>query len=113
MECFGTSDFDENTRLITLSAIIISGLHCIRFEVHTAVSMKITVHWDIMLCNLIDRYQYIGGACCLKFYSDFFKMTAPICLLHVIRLQNTVICVDLVQNWVNMANLLAGSDVVN
>jgi hypothetical protein len=28
MECFGTNDFD-NSRLITLSAIIISGLHCI------------------------------------------------------------------------------------
>ena len=31
MECFGTTDFDNNSRLITLSMIIISGLHCIRF----------------------------------------------------------------------------------
>jgi hypothetical protein len=29
MDCFGTIDFDNNSRLITLSAIIISGLHCI------------------------------------------------------------------------------------
>jgi hypothetical protein len=29
MECFGTPDFDNNSRLITLSAIIISSLHCI------------------------------------------------------------------------------------
>jgi hypothetical protein len=29
MECFGTTDFDNNSRLITLSAIIISDLHCI------------------------------------------------------------------------------------
>ena len=29
MECFGTTDFDNNSRLITLSTIIISGLHCI------------------------------------------------------------------------------------
>jgi hypothetical protein len=29
MECFGTTDFDNNSRLITLYAIIISGLHCI------------------------------------------------------------------------------------
>ena len=29
MECFGTTDFDNNGRLITLSVIIISGLHCI------------------------------------------------------------------------------------
>jgi hypothetical protein len=28
MECFGTSDFDNNSRLIILPAIIISGLHC-------------------------------------------------------------------------------------
>jgi len=28
MECFGNTDFDNNSRLITLSAIIISGLHC-------------------------------------------------------------------------------------
>jgi hypothetical protein len=29
MQCLGTTDFDNNSRLITLSAIIISGLHCI------------------------------------------------------------------------------------
>jgi hypothetical protein len=29
MECSGITDFDNNSRLITLSAIIISGLHCI------------------------------------------------------------------------------------
>jgi hypothetical protein len=29
MECFGITDFDNNSWLITLSAIIISGLHCI------------------------------------------------------------------------------------
>jgi len=28
MACFGTTDFDNNSRLITLSTIIISGLHC-------------------------------------------------------------------------------------
>jgi len=28
MECFGTTDFDNNSRLITLSVIIISGHHC-------------------------------------------------------------------------------------
>jgi predicted membrane metal-binding protein len=27
MECLGTTDFDDNSRLITISAIIISGLH--------------------------------------------------------------------------------------
>jgi hypothetical protein len=28
MECFGATDIDNNSRLITLSAIIISGHHC-------------------------------------------------------------------------------------
>jgi hypothetical protein len=28
MERFGTTDFDNNSRLITLTAIIMSGLHC-------------------------------------------------------------------------------------
>jgi hypothetical protein len=32
MECFGTTDFDNNSPLITLSAIIISGLQCIRMD---------------------------------------------------------------------------------
>jgi len=32
MECFGTTDFDNNCWLITLSAIIICGLHCITYS---------------------------------------------------------------------------------
>jgi hypothetical protein len=32
MECFRTIDFDNNSRLITLSVIIISGLHCIKYQ---------------------------------------------------------------------------------
>jgi hypothetical protein len=31
MECFGTTDFDNNSRLITISAIIISGLYRIMY----------------------------------------------------------------------------------
>jgi hypothetical protein len=34
MECFGTTDFDNNSRLITLSAIIISGLHCVYIYIY-------------------------------------------------------------------------------
>jgi hypothetical protein len=36
MECFGTTDFDNNSRLITLSTIIISCLHCIRIDRQTS-----------------------------------------------------------------------------
>jgi hypothetical protein len=32
MECFGTTDFDNNSRLITLTAIVISGVHCIKMD---------------------------------------------------------------------------------
>jgi hypothetical protein len=38
MECFGTTDFDNNSWLITLSAIIISGLHCIKIPEHTKLT---------------------------------------------------------------------------
>jgi len=42
MECFGTNDFDNNSLLITLSAIIISGLHCITFiQLHKQVNLKL------------------------------------------------------------------------
>jgi len=40
MECFGTTDFDNNSRLITLTANIISGLHCICFMLHYITSGK-------------------------------------------------------------------------
>jgi hypothetical protein len=44
MECFGTTDFDNNSRLITLSAIIISGLYC--------------VYIYIYICLLTPAYGY-------------------------------------------------------
>jgi hypothetical protein len=45
MECFGPPDFDDNSRLITLSAIIISGLHCIvRFSGQVESEFVSNVH---------------------------------------------------------------------
>jgi len=38
MECFGTTDFDNNSRLITLSAIIISGPHSIYIYICSLLS---------------------------------------------------------------------------
>jgi hypothetical protein len=46
MEYFGTTDFGNNSRLITLSAIIIRGLHCIWFVFkpqHTCLSRRVGV----------------------------------------------------------------------
>ena len=52
MECFGTTDFDNNSRLITLSAIIISGLHCIYID---------DVYIDSRHCVLVALYAYVGS----------------------------------------------------
>jgi uncharacterized membrane protein len=40
MECFGNTDFGNKSRLITLSAIIISGLHCIFIALFVQVKKK-------------------------------------------------------------------------
>jgi hypothetical protein len=53
MECFGTTDFDNNSRLITLSAIIISGLHCI-YEMKKFV-FKIITKGNCKLLNKAER----------------------------------------------------------
>jgi hypothetical protein len=37
----------------------------LRFEVLTAVNMKITVFWDVIPCRLVNIYKYFGGTCCL------------------------------------------------
>jgi hypothetical protein len=40
-----------------------------RLEVPTAVTIKITVVWDVMLCNAVDRYQRFERICCLHLES--------------------------------------------
>jgi hypothetical protein len=39
--------------------------NCTRFEVLTAVIMKITAFWDAKPCSLIEVYLYFGGPCSL------------------------------------------------
>jgi hypothetical protein len=34
------------------------------FGVLTAVTMKITVFWDVTPCSLVERYQCFGRTCC-------------------------------------------------
>ena len=46
MECFGTTDFDNNSRLITLSAIIISGLHCITIDRNQSQYICESYDWE-------------------------------------------------------------------
>lgn len=38
-----------------------------RFEVHVAVTLMITVFWHKTPCTLINRHQCCSGTCCLTF----------------------------------------------
>jgi hypothetical protein len=44
VECFGTTNFDNNSRLIALSAIIISGLQCI---ISISISISISSSFQV------------------------------------------------------------------
>jgi hypothetical protein len=35
---------------------------CVRFQVLTAASMKLTVFWDVALCSLVEVYRRFRGA---------------------------------------------------
>jgi hypothetical protein len=51
MKCFGTTDFDNNSRLITLSAIIISGLHCIYIYIYIYIYICVCVCVCVCVCE--------------------------------------------------------------
>jgi hypothetical protein len=34
--------------------------HCVRFEVLTAVSIEITLFWNMMPCTQVDSYSHFG-----------------------------------------------------
>ena len=63
MECFGTTDFDNNSRLITLSAIIISGLHCIRnvylYSQLSYLACQSQFFCSALHCNLWHVWLYL------------------------------------------------------
>jgi hypothetical protein len=60
MECFGTTDFDNNSRLITLSAIIISGLHRV-IKVHIiTVIVKIVTEEERTKCSKAFQGRLLG-----------------------------------------------------
>jgi hypothetical protein len=64
MECFGTIDFGNNSRFITLSAIVISGLHRVYFE-HTTgwpVLRYRKIHFAHTIGWLVLRYRKIHFA---------------------------------------------------
>ena len=63
MECLGITDFDNNSRLITLSAIIISGLQCINDErtsvwLLTVVNSSLSQMWGRTVACLVHDSEY-------------------------------------------------------
>jgi hypothetical protein len=42
----------------------------VRFQVLTAMSMKMTVFWDIAPCSLVEINLYFRGTYCLHHQSD-------------------------------------------
>jgi hypothetical protein len=58
MECFGTTDFDNNSRLITLSAIIISGLRCIMLAIGISSFAEVMRHACFVL-TLPNESRYV------------------------------------------------------
>jgi hypothetical protein len=44
--------------------------HQVRFQVLTAVSMKMNVFWVVAPCSLVEVYRRFRGACCLHHQGD-------------------------------------------
>jgi len=59
MACFGTTDFDNSSQLITLSAIIMSGLHCTNIPVY--LKWKGTAHIYKMSARGTEGQEVMGG----------------------------------------------------
>jgi hypothetical protein len=75
MECFGTTDFDNNSRLITLSAFTISGLPPLYYILFSILLFSKSV------CLLLLFVFTCSLTCCqagwsrrLYFFDDFFKV---------------------------------------
>jgi len=43
----------------------LNGLHYVRFEVLIAVTVKVSIFWDVTPCNLACMYKNFRGTCCL------------------------------------------------
>jgi hypothetical protein len=53
------------------------------FEVLIPVTMKIFVFWNVVVCSVVDIYQYFGFTCCLHLQGrkapSTLKMDAEVC----------------------------------
>jgi hypothetical protein len=49
-----------------------------KFEVLTAISVKMAVIWDIALCSLVEADQCFSGTYCLHHQADVFTSTSTL-----------------------------------
>jgi len=59
MECFEATDFDNSSRLITLSAIIMSGLHCNnnKYFLYSFLLLRSTAAYGQRITNKKDIFS--------------------------------------------------------
>ena len=74
MECFGTTDFDNNSRLVTLSMIIISGLHCTHPAIDSFKDTLCLKHSGIIQTAIMGNIQNTNQASCNTPLSESFKV---------------------------------------
>jgi hypothetical protein len=49
---------------LTIFSVVMRSWLLVRFQVVTAVSIKMTVFWDVAPCSLAEVYQCFRGVCC-------------------------------------------------
>jgi hypothetical protein len=55
-----------------------TGTLCLaRFEVLMAVTMKITVFWDVTLCSVVDYYHHFRATCCIDLHPWRWRQQVP------------------------------------
>jgi hypothetical protein len=53
------------TRIFVHNIATVNNL-AVRFEVFTAASLKMSVSWVVVQCNVVEVYRRFRGACCLR-----------------------------------------------
>lgn len=79
-----------------------------RFEVLTEVIIKITASWDMLLCNVLDRYQRSGGAVNqrLKYQTHLLYLTLNLRSLHLDGIKKLLVGQEVQGPLVSLAHLI-------
>jgi hypothetical protein len=83
MECFGTTDFDNNSRLKALSAIIISGLHCIG-QKYIQFCMEVHVQLWLLWVLLLRLFLCLPYLCLLPKCYGYTAIPEVFCCFNVL-----------------------------